>query len=290
MNKIAVNTWGFDPRLSIYERFKLIQRLGCHTLEVNFEENVSFPMLTWDTSKKKLTELREFLKSEEVDISSICTELFWQYSLISPVKDEALKAMQLAKIIIDYAQFLEISSVLVVPGVLGKPFFLQSKQPFQTSESAWNKAIDIISELGAYAKERNVIIGLENVHFNNFLTTPKEMKDFIEEVNNPFVKVHFDIGNAQISADPKDWILTLQDYIHIVHVKDILQLQGTFAGYCPPFFGSVDWKSVCNSLSEIRYQGILVAEQSFKSFGNNEILAFIINSLETIKNSIKYEN
>ena len=53
-----------------------------------------------------------------------------------------------------------------------------------------------------------MVIGVENV-WNNFLLSPLEMARFLDEIDSPFVRAYFDIGNVVRTGEPADWIRTL---------------------------------------------------------------------------------
>jgi|GEM_PF-2183999 len=283
MEKIAINTWAFDPRLTLYERFKVSESHGIKTLEVNFEENVQHPMLTWSTNSTDLQETKRFLSGENYSISSICTELFWTYNLASADSSEKNKAMSMAKKMIDFAYFLNADSILIVPGII-KDKEKREGNYAELLKVCRSSALQSIHELAIYAKESGIILGLENVFFNNFLIDAIDMKEFISDLNAPNVKVHFDVGNAQINDSVEDWILILKDLIYAIHVKDTIMFRNSFVQFCPPLYGDVNWEVVFSALKTIKFNRYLIGEQSFAAIGNEEKLIYLISALKIINN------
>jgi hexulose-6-phosphate isomerase len=110
--------------------------------------------------------------------------------------------------------------------------------------------------LALIAEEHRITLALENV-WNKFLLSPLEFKKYLQEINSPFVKAYFDVGNILIYGVPQHWIRTLGPLIHRIHVKDFRKSDRQFLHL---LHGEVQWQEVIKALREIGYDSYLTAE------------------------------
>jgi hexulose-6-phosphate isomerase len=106
------------------------------------------------------------------------------------------------------------------------------------------------------AEELNVRILIENVG-NDFCVEPKLFAQYIDEINSPFVGIHFDIGNHVRFSQPSIWIRILGTRIRKLDVKDRVVGSRELA---PIGEGAVDWPAVVESLRDVGYRGWVSAE------------------------------
>ena len=53
-----------------------------------------------------------------------------------------------------------------------------------------------------------MVIAVEEV-WNKFLLSPLEFARYVDELDSPWVKAYFDVGNVVLYGYPQDWIRTL---------------------------------------------------------------------------------
>ena len=123
----------------------------------------------------------------------------------------------------------------------------------------YERALEAIKRLAPYAEKRKVIIGLENV-WNKFLLSPNEMRDFIDEIDYPYVGAYFDVGNVILNGYPEQWISILGNRISKVHFKDYRRSVGTLDGFVDILSGDVDYPAVMKALEDIGYDDWVTAE------------------------------
>jgi hexulose-6-phosphate isomerase len=143
-------------------------------------------------------------------------------------------------------------AVLLVPAVVDA----------QTSyRDAWTRSQAVIRErLLPMAKDLGVVIAVEEV-WNKFLLSPLEFARYVDEMDSPWLKAYFDVGNVVFYGFPQDWIRTLGNRIVKLHVKDF-QLDrpsGRFA-WKNLGEGDVDWTAVRAALADIGYGGYVTTE------------------------------
>lgn len=260
----SINTWAFPPDMPFAPRVSAARRAGFGALEVNFEEAPEpYPLLSWHTSQVALRAMQTVLQDHGCLASGICTELFWKYSLASSEAGESGKARDLALRMIECAAALKAPSIVVIPGILCTPPELGRIDRQQSSMDVWSRAVEALQMLGEHAQEMNVVLGVENVHFNSFLMSPLETRSFITSVGHPFVKAHLDIGNANITGLAHDWIDILGDQICAIHLKESIRWQSHMGTFRPLGFGSLKWNAISDSLKRIGYEHFLIVEQSY---------------------------
>jgi hexulose-6-phosphate isomerase len=143
-------------------------------------------------------------------------------------------------------------AVLLVPAVV---------DPQTSYKDAWTRSQRVIKErILPLAAELKVIVAIEEV-WNKFLLSPIEMARYIDELDSPWAKAYFDVGNVVLYGYPQDWIRTLGQRIVRVHLKDfkIERGKGTFA-WTNLGEGDIDWPAVRAALGEIGYAGYTTVE------------------------------
>lgn len=245
--KKSISVWAFPEDWSLEKIFTAARKAGFAGVEVALAESGEIHL---NATRDDIECIRTLAKKAGIELFSVATGLFWRYSLTSNNPDEREKAILIAKKQLDIAAWLECESVLMIPGMVTEAV---------SYDRAYKQAFDVISELEKYARERNVVIGLENV-WNRFLLSPLEFKGFIDAINSPFVQVYFDVGNVVKEGYPEQWIEVLGKRITKVHFKDYKRDVGTMAGFCDILTGDVDYPAVMASLRAAGYDGWLTAE------------------------------
>lgn len=156
---------------------------------------------------------------------------------------------------IELAPALRCNALLAAPGVLGRGPLMEV-----THDEAWELASSAYRAVIPLAERVKVAIAPENV-WSKFLVSPRDMRSFVDQFRSPSVRVHFDTGNVMQYGYPEDWILTLRNRIHRVHLKDYkLSAGGVQGRFVPLLEGDVQWKSVMSALKTIDYSGFVSAE------------------------------
>lgn len=262
--KKGINAWCFPQNYSLEECIKKAKIAGFDGIEINmteFNKNKSIIDdlklsenygLTIESSEEEIKEIRNISKNVGIPILGVSTSLHWIYSLTSEDNTIRQKGIDIVKKMIDAAILLETDAILVVPGIVNDNV---------SYKDAYNRSLKALKELRVKAEENKVYIGIENV-WNKFLLSPKEMRNFLEEVGSPYVKSYFDVGNVMAFSYPEYWIEILSDYIVRVHVKDFDTSIGNIKGFKNIFQGDVNWIKVMESLHKIKYDGYITAELS----------------------------
>jgi len=251
----AINAWFFETPTSPADMARQCAEAGVEAIELTLEEDGP---ITPATDEAACLRIGEEVRQAGVEVASLASVLFWQYSY--GCDDAALrqKANDLTLAMLDRAAWLGAGAILVVPAVVGA----WDSPALQVSYSdALNRTHEALCELAPEAGQRGVAIAMENVNvFSRFLLSPVEMADLIDRVNSPWVGAYLDTANVLPTGYPQDWIATLGHRIRRVHIKDYDLSKTGMDGFCAPFDGDVDWPAVMTALSEAGYDGPLVYE------------------------------
>lgn len=251
----GINAWSMPDDLTFGQQFKIAKDAGFNTIELNISKlhranNGQINTLTMKTDEKTLTDILKISQEYSLPISSISTDLHWQYPLNSSDGEMQSYAIAIAKKMIDYCKVLGGDTVLIVPGIVNEKL---------NYEDTYERSLKAIQELADYAQNNKIKIGLENV-WNKFLLSPLEFRRFIDEVDNPYVGAYFDVGNIVQFGYPDQWINILNSRIFKVHVKDFNNEIGSILGFTNLLVGDVNWKNVIDALIKVNYIGPLTCE------------------------------
>jgi len=156
---------------------------------------------------------------------------------------------------IDRAKLFGASSVLLVAGRVSDT--MPYAQNYEETQAAIRKSI-------AYADQHEILLLVENV-WNYFLLSPLEMRQYIDELNSPWVQVYFDVGNTARFGWPEHWIPVLGDRIRKLDIKPYSRKKQMEEGPWKGFDvllgdGDIDWPAVRKELAAIGYEGWATAE------------------------------
>ncbi|NLC45012.1 MAG: sugar phosphate isomerase/epimerase [Clostridiales bacterium] len=250
--KKGISIWAFTEP-SLEKCFAMAKKYGYDGVELALAETGDVNL---NSTKEDMEEIKSLAQKYDLELFSVATGLYWSYSLTA--NDEAVrqKAEDIVRKQVDVASWLGCDTILVIPGMVSG---LSPGGEVVPYDVVYDRALAAIKRLAPYAEERKVVIGLENV-WNKFLLSPTEMRDFIDEVNNPYVGAYFDVGNVIINGYPEQWISILGSRIAKVHFKDYRRNVGTLDGFVDILSGDVDYPAVMEALSDIGYDDWATAE------------------------------
>lgn len=196
--------------------------------------------------------LREAVEEVEFPVHGVVDMVHWQERLSSPnPASRAIGVAALEQAIRDsYA--IGGSSVLLVCGrVSGDD---------ENHDHVWQRSIVEIRKVLPLASRLGIHVLVENV-WNGFCEDPAQMRDYLDEINSPWVGAYFDIGNCRKFGPAEDWIRTLGRRIVKLDIKD----WGEKNSFCRLGEGDVNWPEVRKALVEIGFSGWATREGNDKS-------------------------
>lgn len=186
-----------------------------------------------------------------LSVPGVVDSVHWQKTLShadSAVRDEGRKALEQA---LRDAKAVGASSVLLVPAVVSK----------QVSYlDAWSRSQAEIRKVLPLAAELQVKVLIENV-WNQFLLGPTELARYVDELQSPWVGVHFDAGNLVQFGWPEHWVPILGPRIQKIDVKEYKRGRAGHQGFdCALNEGDADWPAIVTALRKVGYDGWFTAE------------------------------
>ncbi len=257
--KKSINLWAFPypDRMSLRECLQLAKDGGFDGIELNYD-------LENDLSPKSGTadyvKIRKMAEEIGIEISGLCSFLFWPYPLTSNDPAKRARGLELAALMARAAHDLGVENLLVVPGAVHIPW--RDDHAPVPNDVCDRRAREAIGKLVPEAEKLGVSLNIENIFFNGYLMTPMEMNEFVDSFGSESVKVHFDTGNIMIFQYPEHWISVMGSRIKNIHFKEFTK-KGTdysLETFRPLLDGTTDWPAVVEGLDAIEYRGYVTFE------------------------------
>jgi hexulose-6-phosphate isomerase len=170
------------------EKFALLQKLGFQGVEID------------SPSTLNLDDLVAARDATGVVIHGVIDSVHWGKPLSHPneaVRAEGLAALRTA---LKDARKVGADTALLVPGVVNKE--VSYKQCWERSTAEVKKALPDAEKAG-------VKIAVEVV-WNNFLTKPEQLVEYVDQFKSPWVGAYFDCSNMiKYGVPPATWIRKL---------------------------------------------------------------------------------
>src|SRR5882672_2763463 len=225
------------------DRFALARTAGFEAIEM---QTIGRP--------EEAAEIREAAKKTGLRVHSVMNMDHWRLPLSSADPDVVNRSVQGMETSLRNAALWGADTVLLVPAVV------DAATPYR---QAYERSQRVIRErLLPMARDLKVIIAVEEV-WNKFLLSPLEFARYVDELDSPWLKAYFDVGNVVFYGYPQDWIRTLGPRIAKVHLKDF-QLDrpsGRFA-WRNLGEGDIDWVEVRKAFADVGYDGWMTTEIS----------------------------
>lgn len=251
--KKSISIWSFQES-DVRKCIRIASEAGFQGIELALDLTGDVAV---DTSEEELLLIRKEAEDCGIQIHSVASGLYWDYSFTSNSEEERNKAYETAVCQIRTAKILGADSVLIIPGAVGVDFIKGREViPYDT---AYERALSAFQKLKKTAEEYEIQVGIENV-WNKFLVSPLEMKTFLDQIDSPFVGAYFDVGNVVFNGYPEHWIKILGHRIKKVHFKDYRREAGGLCGFVDLLAGDVDWKAVMEAFEKAGYDGWCTAE------------------------------
>lgn len=257
--KKSINLWAFPypDRMTLRECMELAKDAGFDGIELNFDLEGE---LSAETTSAGFTQIRKMADEIGIQISGLCSFLFWPYPLTSNVASERTQGLELAKKMTQAAHDLGTENLLVVPGAVHIPW-REDHDP-TPNDVCLERAKEAVGKLVPMAEKLGVYLNMENIFFNGFLMSPFEMVDFVDGFGSEHVQIHFDTGNIMEYQSPEHWIPILDKRIKNVHLKEYTN-KGTdhsLEAFRPLLDGTTNWPEVLKAFDKVGYDQYLTFE------------------------------
>jgi len=252
--KKGINYWSFAKGTPLERAIILAKDAGFDGIEFCMDETGE---LSIDCGEREVAAVRRRLDDVGLAAASVCSWLGWVYPLTSDDPEKRRKGGDILKKMIDTAAALGVDAVLCVPGYVGCDFIQGAEVvPYAT---AIDRAKESLTSLLPHAAAAGVSIAVENV-WNKMLLSPLEMRDFIDDLDSPYLGAYFDVANCVLTGYPEQWIDILGKRIKRVHFKDYRRDPGGFRGFVGLLSGDVDFDAVVAALGRAGFGSFCSAE------------------------------
>jgi hexulose-6-phosphate isomerase len=257
--KKSINLWAFPypERMNLEECLLLAKRAGFDGIELNYDLDND---LSPKSGTKEYLAIRRMAEAIGIQISGLCSFLFWPYPLTSNDAAKRNRGIEIAGLIAKAAHDLGVENVLVVPGAVHIPW--RTDHEPVPNDLCDRRAREAVGKLAKEAEKLKVFLNIENIFFNGYLMTPMEMNDFVDSFQSQHVRVHFDTGNISIFQYAEHWIPILGERIKNIHFKEFTK-KGTdysLETFRPLLDGTTNWPAVMQELDKLNYRGYVTFE------------------------------
>lgn len=201
---------------------------------------------------EEVAEVREASAKTGLRVHSVMNADHWRFPLSAADRDVVNRSVAGMETSLRNAAAWGADTVLLVPAVVDGS---------TSYRDAWTRSQKVIRErLLPVAKDLKVIVAVEEV-WNKFLLSPLEFARYVDEVDSPWLKAYFDVGNVVFYGYPQDWIRALGARIAKVHLKDFQldRANGRFA-WKNLGEGDIDWLAVHRAFTDVGYRGAFTTE------------------------------
>jgi hexulose-6-phosphate isomerase len=257
--KKSINLWAlpYPHKMTLRECFELCKDAGFDAVEVNYALEGD---LSPQASDEQIKALGALARQIGLEISGVCSFLFWPYAFTHADPQRRAKGVELAGKMIRAARLLGTENLLIVPGSVYAPWV--PDEPPVPHDVALERATTAVRKLIPEAAKHKVYLNVENIFANGFLHSPQEMNAFVDGFASEWVKVHFDTGNIMQYHFPEHWIPQLGRRIQNIHLKEYSKKLHEFNlnAFRLLLDGTTDWPAVMEALAATDYRGYLTFE------------------------------
>jgi L-ribulose-5-phosphate 3-epimerase len=257
--KKSINLWAlpYPQKMSLKECLQLCKDAGFDGVEINYALEGD---LSPESSEAAIKDIGAMAQKIGIQISGVCSFLFWPYAFTHQDPERRKKGVELAGQMIKAARLLGTDNLLVVPGSVYAPWI--PDEPPVRHDVALERATAAVKSLIPLAQQHKVSLNMENIFANGFLHSPQEMNAFVDQFASDIVRIHFDTGNIMQYHFPEDWIPMLGKRIKNIHLKEYSKKVHEFNlnAFRLLLDGTTNWPAVLAALDAIDYHGYLTFE------------------------------
>jgi hexulose-6-phosphate isomerase len=257
--KKSINLWAFPypQKMNLEECLRLAKDAGFDGIELNYDLESD---LSPKAGTKEFQDIRRLADRIGIQISGLCSFLFWPYPLTSNDPEKRARGIELAGKIAQAAHDLGVQNVLVVPGAVHIPW--RTDHEPVPNDVCDQRAREAVRTLEKNAAKLKVFLNIENIFFNGYLMTPMEMNAFVDSFQSEHVRVHFDTGNISMFQFAEHWVPVLGKRTQNIHFKEFTK-KGTdysLETFRPLLDGTTNWPAVMDALAAVGYRGYVTFE------------------------------
>jgi L-ribulose-5-phosphate 3-epimerase len=249
---------------SARDKFELLKRLGFQGVEIDRPSGLN------------LDELVAARDATGIQIHGVIDSVHWRDTLSHP--DETVRAKGLAALVGALADAKKVGAdtCLLVPGVVNKEV---------SYEQCWERSTAEVKKAIPEAEKNGVRIAIEVV-WNNFLTKPEQLIEYVDQFKSPWVGAYFDCSNMiKYGVPSATWIRKLGKRMLKFDFKGYSVAKAKAAGNDGAGFqvgigeGDENWPEILKACAEVGYHTWATAEVKA---GDEEWLADVSRRMDKI--------
>jgi L-ribulose-5-phosphate 3-epimerase len=240
--KLAVKYGMIRIDAPIIEKFELIKSLGFQGVEMDSPDK--------KINKDEVVQARD---KTGILIHGVIDSVHWMDTLSDPDENVRVKGLAALKGALADAEKYGADTVLLVPGVV---------KDGVTYEQCWQRSTAEVRKALPTAVANNVKIAIEVV-WNNFLTKPEQLIEYVDQFKSEYVGAYFDCSNViRYGVKPGDWIRKLGKRMLKFDFKgfSLAKYKDKKNPWVPIGEGDEDWPDVLKALVEVDYNGWATSE------------------------------
>jgi L-ribulose-5-phosphate 3-epimerase len=231
---------------TVQDKFELIKKIGFEGCEID------------SPSKLNLEEANAAQKATGIKIHGVIDAVHWNATHTLSHPDEKVRAKGLEALLgaIKDAEVVGADTVLLVPGQVREETFNGKKEQVTYEQCRQRSQAEVKKALPA-AEKAKVKIAIEVV-WNNFITKPEQLIQYVDDFKSEWVGAYFDCSNMiKYGVPPADWIRKLGKRMLKFDFKGYSKTKGFNVKIGE---GDEDWPEILKALAEIGYDGWATAE------------------------------
>ena len=253
--KKAVKYAMVQTKGSAKDKFELLKKLGFRGVEIDRPSGLD------------LDELVAARDATGVVVHGVIDSVHWIKTHCLSHPDPAVRARGLEALrgALADAKKVGADTVLLVPGVVREEEY-QGKKEKVTYEQCWERSTADVKKAIPDAENAGARIAIEVV-WNNFLTKPEQLVEYVDQFKSPWVGAYFDCSNMiKYGVPSATWIRKLGKRMLKFDFKGYSVAKAKAAGNDGAGFqvgigeGDENWPDIIKALGEVGYDGWATAE------------------------------